>query len=192
MTTGYIDGRVFEGLLGCLTEDNALCLRVMAVTGMRISDALSMRWKDLPLREEATELEYTYTEQKTKKKRTVRLPAWLCAELENRRAFMCWWTDWVFPGRDSAKHRTRQAVWKDLARAAKLYRVSHKRLKAHIGTHTARKIYAVELYRRMCEEGLKEPLEAVRMDLNHADQAVTYLYALADVITDQRSGQKAG
>lgn len=184
-----MDERVFEGLLGCLTEDNALCLRVMSATGMRISDALSMRWEDLPLQEKATEFKYTYTEQKTKKERTVYLPVRLGVELTGRRAFMSWWSDWVFPGRDPVKHRTRQAVWKDLARAAKLYRVSHKRLKAHIGTHTARKIYAVKLYRRMCEQGHIEPLEAVRVDLNHADRAVTYLYALADVITGQGSGK---
>lgn len=183
MTSGYVDERIFEGLLGCLTEDNALCLRIMNVTGMRISDVLAMRWENVRYEKTATEYPYTYTEQKTKKKRTVFFPVKLGAELRERRAFMHWWTDWVFPGRDPKKHRTRQAVWKDLSRAAKTYRVNHKRIRAHISTHTARKIYAVKLYRRECELGHTEPLEAVRMDLNHKDRAVTYLYALADVIT---------
>ena len=86
---------------------------------------------------------------------------------------------WVFEGgRDWRKHRTRQAVYKDLMRAARLFRV---RLGgAHIGTHTARKIYAVERYHRTGS------IEAVRQLLGHEREAVTMLYALADELTARR------
>ena len=92
---------------------------------------------------------------------------------------------WLFPGRNPEKHRTRQAVFKDLQRAAKLFRLDGKRIKAHISPHTARKIYAVNLYHEKEKGGLLRPLEAVMVDLNHENPAVTVLYALADQLSQK-------
>lgn len=191
MTTGYVDERVFNTLLGCLTSDNSLCLRVMMSTGMRISDALALTWEQLGSTLDGLTFGYlTYTERKTGKERTVCIRDELFVALKARqRAF----SDrqliipWVFPGRNPARSRTRQAVWKDLHRAARLFRVNGKRLAAHLGTHSARKVYAVKLYHEAQEMGLYDPLETVRIDLNHKDKAVTMLYALADVITARGS-----
>lgn len=81
---------------------------------------------------------------------------------------------YVFEGRnDPRKHRTRQAVYKDLKRAATLFRVKN----LQISPHSARKIYAVDKYQRTCR------LDKVRELLNHSDEAVTMLYAMADAVT---------
>ena len=53
---------------------------------------------------------------------------------------------------------------------AKLYRVNGKKIRARLGTHTARKIYAVKLYHEAEKLGRYEPLEYVRVDLNHASR----------------------
>lgn len=56
-------------------------------------------------------------------------------------------------------------------------RIDGRKLSENIGPHSARKIFAVDLYRRTGD------LEAVRKALNHSDQAVTMLYAMADELT---------
>ncbi len=81
---------------------------------------------------------------------------------------------------DWRKPRTRQAVNKDLTRIAKMWR-----LKTHISPHTARKAWAVEEY---AKDG---DLKRVQRLLNHSDEAVTMIYAMADVLTERRmSGGK--
>lgn len=184
MVTDYLPEETFQQLLKCLMPANALVLQLMMDTGMRISDALSMR------RPESWENDigkkYTYTEQKTGKQRTVFVPRdWLAAA--ERYCAAVGPSVWVFPGRDPAKHRTRQAVWKDLNRCAKLWRVNGKKLRRNIGTHSARKVYAVNALRRAEDAGEPNPIETVRVDMNHKDLAVTFLYAMADVITARKN-----
>lgn len=68
-------------------------------------------------------------------------------------------------------------------------RFDGRKLSENIGPHSARKIFAVDLYRRTGD------LEAVRKALNHSDQAVTMLYALADELTSRElsvDGRGAG
>jgi site-specific recombinase XerD len=76
---------------------------------------------------------------------------------------------WVFPGRDPLKHHTRQAVWKDVKRAAKLFR-----LPQNVAPHSFRKVYAVELMQKYGD------IERVRRALNHGSETITMIYALAD------------
>lgn len=56
-------------------------------------------------------------------------------------------------------------------------RIDGRKLSENVGPHSARKIFAVNLYHRTGD------LEAVRKALNHSDQAVTMLYAMADELT---------
>lgn len=143
--------------LRLLTSANRLVMEVCISTGLRVGDVLAIRTDRLRQR-------MTIREAKTGKSRRVTIPAALYAKVSAQAGAV-----WVFEGaRDRSRHRTRQAVWKDLKRAAKAARI-----KANAGPHSARKIYAVELYRR---KGLK----AAQAALNHDDQAVTMLYALAD------------
>ena len=52
-----------------------------------------------------------------------------------------------------------------------------RKLAENVGPHSARKIFAVDLYHRTGD------LEAVRKALNHSDQCVSMIYAMADELT---------
>ena len=184
MTTDYIPEEIFGRLLECLMPENALVLRLILATGMRITDALSIqRDTFFGTAKAGKPLTYLYREKKTGKLRNVSVPPDLLCQLEDRPDRE---SPWLFPGRDPEKHRSRQAVWKDLHRTARLWRGNGERLKRTIGTHTARKIYAVKLFHQQEALGLAEPLEFVRVDMNHKDPTVTYLYALADKISERK------
>lgn len=140
-------------------------------TGLRIGDILALKTEQLKPR-------LTIKEKKTGKGKRITIPAKLL------RAIMAQAGDvWAFPGRDPAKPKTRQAVWKDIKRAA-----NAMRLPANIGTHTARKVYAV---RKLASSNGN--LAAVQQALNHSDAAVTMLYAMADHLSKQPSaGRRRG
>lgn len=88
---------------------------------------------------------------------------------------------YVFEHRlDPRKCRTRQAVNKDLKRAAALFRVKG----VNVTPHTARKIYAVGEYERTCD------IRHVQKLLNHSSESVTKLYALADAETAKATKKK--
>ena len=157
MRTDYMLEKEVELVLAALMPGNALALRTALHTGLRISDVLALKPDQLKPR-------FWVQEQKTGKRRQVGLTAALLAELQASAGEY-----WVFPGRDPTKHRTRQAVWKDMKRAAKAFR-----LPINAGPHSARKVYAVELMRKYGD------LDRVRRALNHDSATVTLLYALAD------------
>ena len=82
----------------------------------------------------------------------------------------------VFEGRCNGKnHRTRQAVFKDLKRVAKLFGI-----KENVAPHSLRKIYAVEEYAKHGN------LKRVQKLLNHSSEAVTQIYAFANVIDKRK------
>ena len=144
---------------------NRLAILTSLQTGLRIDDVLHLRTEDLK------KDRFTIHEMKTGKSRRIRLTKDLRDDLfaQAGRYF-------VFEGRiDPKKPRTRQAVYKDLVRAQNAFRV--QRIK--IRPHSARKIYAVNAYRK-CGD-----LKKVQQLLNHSSEAVTMLYALADEITEQ-------
>ena len=158
MKAEYPLGREVELILAALMPANALALRVALHTGLRIGDVLRLKPEQLKSR-------FWITEQKTGKKRQIGLPEKLLQVLrENAGEY------WVFPGRNPENHRTRQAVWKDMKRAAKAFR-----LPINVGTHSARKFYAVELMRKYGD------IDRVRRALNHDSETVTLLYAMADI-----------
>jgi integrase len=148
---------------------NALVCELCLVTGLRIDDALSIRTKELNTR-------MTITEQKTKKKKRVTISADLFRRLSEQAGKY-----YVFEHRDdNRKHRTRQAVYADLKRAARCFRLS-----INLSPHSIRKTYAVELARR------GKDLDQIRRALNHDDELTTMIYAFADAYT-QRKLQKKG
>lgn len=166
MTTEYLLERELEGVLRVLMPENRLAVRVSLHTGLRISDVLSLKPDQL-------KPQFFITEQKTGKKKRVNLPGPLLDDLRANAGKY-----WVFPGRsDPKKHRTRQAVWRDIKRAAEAFR-----LPQNVGTHSARKVYAVELYEKYGD------LERVRKALNHAKKypSTTKLYALADAELEKK------
>lgn len=145
-------------MLHLLTPENRLVLRVCLHTGLRIGDVLQLRPEQL-------KPHFWVTEQKTGKRRQVGLPGPLLSDCQKSAGKV-----WVFPGRDPAQHRTRQAVWKDVKRAARAMR-----LPQNVAPHSARKVYAVDLLRKYGD------IERVRRSLNHDCETVTLIYAMADM-----------
>jgi len=158
MTTEYLLHKELEHVLRALTPANALVLRVMLRTGLRVGDVLSMRTEALKAR-------MWVTESKTGKRRQIGIGKQLEAILRAQAGPV-----YVFTHRlDENKHRTRQAVWWDIKRAAKAFR-----LPQNVGTHSVRKTYAVDLLEQYGD------IERVRRALNHESMATTMIYALAD------------
>jgi integrase len=151
--------------------ENRLAIETSIATGLRISDVLSLKTAAV---QRASQRRLTVKEMKTGKTRRVYFPCALYEELLKiaGRYF-------VFEHRlDPMKHRTRQTVWKDIRRAAVALRL-HER----VTPHTARKIYAVALYRRTGD------IEKVARALKHTSQTVTMIYALADELTRRKHGE---
>lgn len=144
-------------MLGLLTYENRLVMRLLLHTGLRISDALALKPEQL-------KPNFWVTEQKTGKRRQVGIPEPLLSDLKAAAG-----EHWVFPGADPWKHRTRQAVWKDVKRAAAACRLTQ-----NVAPHSARKVYAVELLHRYGD------IDRVRRALNHGGVEVTLIYAMAD------------
>lgn len=158
MTTEYLVLREMEHVLAALTPANRLVCRVCLATGLRVGDVVSLRSDELAP-------QFWITEQKTGKRRRVNLTHSLLRQLRVQAGAV-----WVFPSpKDPAKHRTRQAVWWDVKRAAKAFR-----LPQNVAPHSLRKVYAVELLNR-CGGNVGR----VQRALNHSDAATTYIYAMA-------------
>jgi len=87
---------------------------------------------------------------------------------------------YVFSGRcNGRKHRSRQAVYKDIRRAAALFRLSEV-----VTPHSLRKAWAVD---KLEETG---SLKKVQKLMNHESEAVTMLYAMADRLEQRKRGRK--
>ena len=157
MTTEYLLEKEVEQVLDLLTYENRLVLRVLLHTGLRIGDVLRLKPQQL-------KPNFWITEEKTGKRRQVGLPEPLLADLRESAD-----GEWVFPGAKPGKHRTRQAVWKDVKRAA-----AAARLTVNAAPHSARKVYAVKLLEKYGD------LDRVRRALNHGGVEVTLIYAMAD------------
>ena len=150
-------------MLAALVPQNRLIMRVVLHTGMRISDCLSLRTSDL-------KPSGWYIEAKTGKRRRYGLPGVLLSQIRAQAG-----PEWAFPGRKPGTHKTRQAVWWDLKRAQRAFR-----LPQNVGTHSARKIYAVRLMRKYGD------LKRVQRALNHSSPGVTSVYAMADMLLERR------
>ena len=157
MRTEYLLAQEVDHVLAALMPQNRLIMELALHTGLRISDILGMT-------PEQIKPQGWITEAKTGKRRQYGIPAQL---LQKIRAQMS--KEWAFPGRNGKKPKTRQAVWADVKRAAKAFR-----LPQNIAPHSFRKVYAVELMRKYGD------IEKVRRALNHSSETVTMIYALAD------------
>lgn len=172
MKTECLLQREIDLVLSALTPGNRLVMRVALHTGLRVGDVLALKTAQL-------RPHFWVTESKTGKRRQVGLPEPLLSDLKKAAGEV-----WVFEGRSPGKPRTRQAVWKDVKRAARAFR-----LPANIAPHSARKVYAAELMERYGD------LDKVRRALNHRSEAITLIYAMADQqrrIKDRRRAARRG
>lgn len=158
MKSAWVSDDVMSHILAALTKENRLAILVSLTTGLRISDVLNLRTCQLKKK-------FTVVEQKTLKKKLIRLSDGLLDELLAIAGSV-----FVFEHRlDPRRHRTRQAVYKDVRRAARAFRID-----VNVSVHSARKMYAVKQYKRTCS------IQRVQELLNHSSEAVTMIYALAD------------
>ena len=147
-------------LLRLLSPANALAMETALDTGLRISDVLALRSEQLRSQR------LTVRESKTGKTRRVYLPQSLYRRLQAQAGSV-----YVFEGRDSpTRHRTRQAVYKDIRRASRAMRVKH------VGCHTARKVFAVDLYR-------KHGLAYCQQVLGHDRPETTLIYLASEILS---------
>ena len=115
-------------------------------------------------------LQFMVAEAKTGKRRRVGLPAALLRAVQAQAGPV-----WAFPGRKPGTHKTRQAVWADVKRAARAFR-----LPQNVGPHSLRKVYAVELLGRYSDIG------RVQRALNHSTRETTLIYAMADKLLEAK------
>ena len=147
-----------EHVFAALTPANRLVCWVCVDTGLRVGDVVQLRTDQLAP-------QFWITEQKTKKRRRVNLTKQLLEQLRQQAGEI-----WVFPSpKDPRQHRTRQAVWTDVKRASKAFR-----LPQNVAPHSLRKVYAVELLKRN-----KGNVGRVQRALNHSDMATTMIYVMA-------------
>lgn len=164
MKSQYIDKTSMSHVLALLTPENRAIIDLSIRYGLRVGDVLALK------REQIQRRSFTITEEKTGKKRRMKIPEKLAISLM---AYSSARDIYIFPHRlTHFDHRTRQAVYKDIRRAAVALR-----MKEHVSPHSARKIYAVNLYRKTGD------LEKVQTALNHTSLAVTMIYALSDELT---------
>lgn len=162
--TSYASRAQMAHILAALMPTNALIMRVCMATGLRVSDVLELRTHDFKRRQ-------TVRQKKTGKPRRIQWPIGLYEEMLQQAGRY-----WVFESRtDPRKHRQRQTVWKDVKHAETVFKRSRTlRRSQNLGTHTGRKIAAVEAYHR-------GGMAAAQRLLSHSDPLVTRLYALSDM-----------
>lgn len=168
--TEYLLHQQLSLVLASLMPANRLACEVSLHTGLRISDVLELKTEDV-----RRSSRFWVKEQKTGKSKLVGLPASLRGRMIAQAGPV-----FVFSNRlDPMKHRTRQAVWSDMKRAQRAFR-----LPQNVGPHSMRKEYAVELMRKYGS------VERVRRALNHSSTTVTVLYAMADQLLEVSRGVK--
>lgn len=169
MRTEWIPKGEMQHLLAALSPENRLACEISLATGLRVNDILALK------PDQVRRQRFTIREEKTGKTKLVRLPSDLV-----KRCLACSGQHFVFEHRlNGRKHRTRQAVFKDLKRVSELFGV-----KKNIAPHSLRKIYAVEEFHRTSD------LKRVQKLLNHSGEAVTLLYAMADQLKKRREFKK--
>lgn len=168
MRSDWVQPALLDHILAALTPPNELALRVSMATGLRIDDVLHIKAQQIEKGRR-----FTVTERKTGKKRRVYIPEFLHEAMLRQSGRFYVWENRL----DPKQPRTRQAVWKDLKRAAKLFRVSDS---LNVTPHTARKVFAVEAFAKYGR------VDRVRDLLNHGDEGVTALYLMSEALTARK------
>lgn len=159
MRADYIEPKIYSRIYHLMGYENALALRLSLETGMRIGDCLALT------RENINGQRIEFIAQKTGKRGVKKISA----DLANRLIKIAG-KKFIFEGRGGNKPRTRQAVWKDVKKCAKLFNI-----KENMTVHSARKTYAVEEFH-------KKGFSDVQKELQHERAETTMLYAYSDIL----------
>lgn len=165
MRSEWVDGDTLALVLAAMMPGNALAVECSLATGLRIDDVLALKTETV----RRTARPYV-RDSKTGKTHRIYIPRELRERMLAQAGRVYVWehrTDWT-------RHKTRQAVYKDMRQAAGVFE-RNGRLQAHVSPHSARKVAAVRAYQR-------GGLDAAAALLNHdpGHPLVTMLYALAD------------
>lgn len=162
MKSDYIKLSVYNRIFNYMQYENALCLRLCLETGLRVGDALKVKAEDIDGRT------ISYVAEKTGKAGKKVITQRLANDLKR----LAGGSGYCFKGRfGGKKHRTRQAVWNDVKKAAKLAGIP-----ANVSPHSTRKTYAVGLYH---DKGII----ATEQELQHDRLDTTLLYAFSDMLS---------
>lgn len=175
MKSEYIDPDKLKFILDLMMPDNANAVRVSLITGLRIGDVLALRQENI----DQSGAVHTVCD-KTGKPFEGEIPSGFACELKRRAGKD---SVWLFPSpspRRIGKPRTRQAVWRDIKRAAKICAVPR-----NVTPHSARKVYAVDKFK-------KNGLEAAQTSLQHDRLATTLIYAFSDQIAAAAARDQRG
>lgn len=144
-----------------------LPFQVSLETGLRIGDVAKLTWTDL------SGQILSFVAQKTGKPGKASLKPRTARALQASRCA----PKWIFPApRNSAKHISRQLLWKRLKTACLAVGVPLD----GASPHSLRKVFAVREYQ---EHGIA----AAKAALQHTDLATTELYTLSDWLTDENA-----
>lgn len=154
----YLDRSQYNRLFPYMRYENALALRIALETGLRIGDVLSICKSDLQGQT------IHYVAEKTGKRGTAKISKSLADELQRLPGSV-----YLFPKRYGDGHRTRQAVYVDMERAAE-----RAEIERHISPHSTRKTFAVDRMRKTGD------INDVKKALQHSNADVTAVYAYAD------------
>ena len=168
MTTDYLLHREVSHILAALTPQNALIIETVLHTGLRISDVLELRTEQL-------KPSMWVQEKKTGKMHRCGLPAWLLDNIRSQAGEV-----WAFPGAKPGTHKTRQALWADVKRASRAFR-----MESNVGTHSFRKVWAVKLMEKYGD------VKKVQRAMQHSSPSVTAIYAMADELLEARKSIEA-
>lgn len=160
----YIDRKTAQAVLSRMQPVNRLICEVCMNTGLRIDDVCALRTRDVRQAKQRSGW-LVLTEQKTGKRKKLRFRY---KDLDR----MLWQSGSVFVFQhryDVTRHRSRQAVWRDLARSAKPLREQG----IAISPHSLRKLYAVEQYDKHGD------ITKVQRQLNHDNINTTLLYVMS-------------
>lgn len=157
MRSDFLNNETYRFIFSAMKYENALILRTCLETGLRVGDVCALPRSALDGNT------IRYTAQKTGKSGSVKISTDLANRLANSRG------KWLFSSpHNLSKHRTRQAVWRDMKIAC-----SRLGITEHASPHSARKTFAVDLYH-------KSGLKTVQNALQHDRIETTLLYALSD------------
>lgn len=165
MRSEWVDESTLDLVLAAMMPGNALAVEVSCATGLRIDDVLALKTATV----QRTARPYV-RDSKTGKTHRVYIPTELRTRMLAQAGRVYIWehrTDWT-------RHKTRQAVYKDMRTAAAVFE-RNGRLGAHVSPHSGRKVAAVRAYKR---GGLTAAAALLNHDEGHP--LVTLLYALSD------------
>lgn len=164
MRTDYLNPQLYNRLYAVMTYENVLAMRIALETGLRIDDVLSIRYEQIKGRTLRGIAEKTGKEYK--KVISHDLAKRLLQGNDGKKGY-------IFPHRTkSNEHRTRQAVWSNMKKAADIMGVE-----LNAAPHSARKTYAVEVFK---DKGIN----AAQKELQHDRMSTTMIYAFSNLLTE--------